>query len=124
MGTESFPWNTTGRGVTLATHPLRVPCSRKSRGIPLLPLLAVRPVQTLSALQGYALPLLQGITQRRKEFQPEDTYSCWCITWSIFVDELRSAIVRYELMRLNVKIETQNCSLLVNVRLKETYTSS
>ena len=38
-----------GRGVTLTPHPLLVPWSRKSRAIPLLPLWAVRPVQSLSA---------------------------------------------------------------------------
>ena len=38
-----------GRGVTLTPHPLLVPWSRKSRAIPLLPVWAVRPVQSLSA---------------------------------------------------------------------------
>ena len=38
-----------GRGVTLTPHPLLLLWSRKSRAIPLLPLLAVRPVQSLSA---------------------------------------------------------------------------
>ena len=38
-----------GRGVSLTPHPLLVPWSRKSRAIPLLPVLAVRPVQSLSA---------------------------------------------------------------------------
>jgi len=42
-----------GRGVTLTTHPLLVPWSRKSRATALLPLWAVCPVQNLSALQGY-----------------------------------------------------------------------
>jgi len=37
-----------GRGVTLTPHPLPVPWSRKGRAIPLLPLWAVRPVQSLS----------------------------------------------------------------------------
>ena len=49
MGTGSFPWVKSGRGVTLTPHPLLVPWSRKSRAIPLLPLRAVRPVQSLSA---------------------------------------------------------------------------
>ena len=40
MGTGSFPGVKSGRGVT--------PWSRKSRAIPLLPLWAVRPVQSLS----------------------------------------------------------------------------
>ena len=38
-----------GRGVRLTHHPLLVPWSRKSRAIPLLPLWAVRSVQSLSA---------------------------------------------------------------------------
>jgi hypothetical protein len=38
-----------GRGVTLTPHPLLVPRSWKSKAIPLLPLWAVRPVQSLSA---------------------------------------------------------------------------
>jgi len=49
MGTGSLPRVKSGRGVTLTTHPLLVPWSRKSRAIPLLPLWAVRPVQSLSA---------------------------------------------------------------------------
>ena len=49
MGTGSFPGVKSGRGVTLTPHPLLVPWSRKSRAIPLLPLWAVRPVQSLSA---------------------------------------------------------------------------
>ena len=49
MGTGSLPGVKSGRGVTLNSHPLLVPWSRKSRAIPLLPLWAVRPVQSLSA---------------------------------------------------------------------------
>jgi len=49
MGTWSFPEVKSGRGVTLTPHPLLVPWSRKSRAIPLLPLWAVRPAQSLSA---------------------------------------------------------------------------
>jgi hypothetical protein len=49
MGTGSFPGAKSGRGVTLSHHPLLVPRSRKGRAIPLLPLWAVRPVQSLSA---------------------------------------------------------------------------
>ena len=46
--TRVFPGVKSGRGVTLNPHPLLVPWSRKSRAIPLLPLWAVRPVQSLS----------------------------------------------------------------------------
>jgi len=49
VGTGSFTGVNCGRGVKLTTHPLLVPCSRKSRAIPLLPLRAVRPVQSLCA---------------------------------------------------------------------------
>jgi len=49
MGTGSFPGVKSGRGVTLTPHSLLVPWSRKDRAIPLLPLWAVRPVQSLSA---------------------------------------------------------------------------
>jgi hypothetical protein len=49
MGTGSFPGVKSGRGVTLTSHPLLVPRSWKTRAIPLLPLWAVRPVQSLSA---------------------------------------------------------------------------
>ena len=49
MGTGSFPGIKSGRGVTLTPHPLLVPWSRKNRAIPLLPLWAVRPVQSLCA---------------------------------------------------------------------------
>ena len=49
MGTGSFPRVKIGRGMTLTPHPLLVPWSRKGRAIPLLPLWAIRPVQSLSA---------------------------------------------------------------------------
>jgi len=47
MVTES--WAKSGRGLTLTPHLLLVPWSRKCRAITLLPLWAVRPVQSLSA---------------------------------------------------------------------------
>ena len=49
MGTGSFPGVKSGLGVTLTPHLLLVPWSWKSRAIPLLPLWAVWPVQSLSA---------------------------------------------------------------------------
>jgi len=55
MGTGSFPGVKNGRCVTLTPHPLLVPWSWKSRTIPLLPLWAVRPVQSLSACTGVEL---------------------------------------------------------------------
>ena len=57
MGTGSFPGVNSGRGVTLTPHHLLVPWSWKGRSIPLL-LWAVRPVQSLSALQGVRFPFL------------------------------------------------------------------
>ena len=48
MGTVSFPGVKSGRGVTLTPHPFLVPWSRKGRAIPLLPLLAVWSLQSLS----------------------------------------------------------------------------
>jgi len=49
MGTGSFPEVKSGRGVTLTPHPLLVPWSIKGRAIPLFPLRAVRPIQSLTA---------------------------------------------------------------------------
>jgi len=49
---ESFPGVKSGRDVLLTPHPLLVPWSRNSRAVPLLSLLAVRPVQSLSACTG------------------------------------------------------------------------
>jgi len=49
MGTGSFPGVKSGRGMTLTPHPLLVSWSGKGRAIPLLPLRAVRLVQSLSA---------------------------------------------------------------------------
>ena len=48
MGTGSSPGVKSGRGVTLTPHPLLVPWSWKGTAIPLLPLWAVRTVQSLS----------------------------------------------------------------------------
>jgi len=47
-GAGPFPGVNSGQGVTLTHHPLLVPWSRKSRAITLLPLWAVRPVQSLN----------------------------------------------------------------------------
>jgi hypothetical protein len=48
-GYQVFPGVKSGRGVILTPHSLLVPWSWKGRSIPLLPLWAVRPVQSLSA---------------------------------------------------------------------------
>ena len=52
MGTGFFPGVKSDRGVKLTPQSLLVPWSRKSRGIPLFPLWAVRPVQSLSTCTG------------------------------------------------------------------------
>jgi hypothetical protein len=49
MGTGFFQGIKSDQGLMLTPHPLLVPWSRKSRAIPLLPVWAVRPVQSLSA---------------------------------------------------------------------------
>ena len=49
MGTGSLPEVKSSRGVVLTPHPILVPWSWMCRAIPLLPLWAVRPVQSLSA---------------------------------------------------------------------------
>ena len=48
MGTESFSGLKSGRGVMLTPHHFLVPWSRKNITIPLIPLLAVRPVRNFS----------------------------------------------------------------------------
>ena len=48
-GYRVFQGVKSGRSVTLTPHPLLVPWSRKRRAIPLLPLWAIQPVQSLSA---------------------------------------------------------------------------
>ena len=59
MGTGSFLGVKSGQGVTMTTHPLLVPWSWKGTAIPLLPLWAVRPVQSLSACTGVTFTLTQ-----------------------------------------------------------------
>ena len=49
IGSGSFPGVKSGWGLTLTPYPLLVPWSRKGRAISLIPLWAVRPVQSLSA---------------------------------------------------------------------------
>ena len=66
MGNESFPGVKNGRDVKLTPHPLLVLRSWKGITIPLLPLWAIRPVQSLSACTRGALYLtsvpVQGCT--------------------------------------------------------------
>ena len=64
MGTGSFPGVNSARGLTLTPHPVLVPCSRKSRAILLLPLWAVRPVQSLSACTRVHFTFFYFVLQR------------------------------------------------------------
>ena len=59
IGTGSFPRVKSGWGVILTPHPLLVPWSWRGRAIPLLPLWAVRPVQSLSACKEVTFTLPQ-----------------------------------------------------------------
>jgi len=61
MGTGLFWGVKSGRGMMLTPHPLLVPWSRKSRAIPLLPLWAVQPVQSLSACTRVTFTFYTGI---------------------------------------------------------------
>jgi len=49
MGIGSFLEVKSSQGITLTPHPLLVPWSRRSGAIPVLPLWAIQPVQSLSA---------------------------------------------------------------------------
>ena len=74
-GIGSFPGVKSGRGVTPTPHPFLVPWSRKGRAIPLIPLWAVRPVQSLSACTRVHFTFtLSMLTRRgeggRKSFSP------------------------------------------------------
>ena len=83
MGTGSFPEVKRGRGVRLHPHPLLVPWSRKGRAIPLLPLWAVRPVQTLSACT-------------RVHFT-----STFLLSWSSHMNTVQMLHFRYLLLQLS-----------------------
>ena len=89
MGTGSFPGVKSGRVVTLTPHPLLVPWSWKSRAIPLLPLWAVRPVQSLSACTRVYITYCSNCMWF---FVPARLFSrlnCWCSVWwykKIFLD--------------------------------------
>ena len=87
MGTGSFPVVKSGRGVTLTTHPLLVPWSRKSRSIPLLPLWPVWQVQSVSACTRVHFTLFYVIMYQGKQrlFRRQNYLSrnskCMCEIW-------------------------------------------
>ena len=91
MGTRSYPEVKSGRGVTLTLHPLLVPWSRKSRAIPLLPLWALRPVQSRSGctVRGRSLPFFFTVMEQvgsflysgGGQFKPRQRYG---VSWLSF----------------------------------------
>jgi len=89
MGTGPFPGVKSGRGVTLTTHPLLLPWSRKSKAIPLLPLRAVRPVQSLSACTRVHFTLLLHRCKRELAYDSE-TWT-FCVV-SLYVRRNRSEL--------------------------------
>ena len=95
-GYRVFPGGKERRGVTLTPHPLLVPWSRKSRAIPLLPLWAVRPVQSLSACtrvhftffctQYYLFVAFSVETCRNQIFEHiRNILSCYWWSYSLFL---------------------------------------
>jgi hypothetical protein len=81
MGTESFPGVKSGRSMTLTPHPLLVPWSRKGRAISLLPLWAVRPVQSPTACTRVHFCFTvrtnrEKITERNRQLHNEYTRCC------------------------------------------------
>jgi hypothetical protein len=83
MGTGSFLGVKSSRGVTLTPHPLLVPWSWKGRAIPLLPLWAVQPVQSLSACTNMHFFTFTTVIVR--SFVPSHplsetyVYECFCL---------------------------------------------
>jgi hypothetical protein len=101
MGTDSFPGVKSGRGVRLTPHLLLVSWSWKGRAIPLLPLRAVRPVQSLSALQGCALPYMTHYSVRFK--------------WQRKLNDRSNVLSRHDAVNAldNLQLDLQNKDLLI-----------
>jgi len=76
MGTGSFLGVKSGRGVTLTLHPLLVPWSRNSKAILLLPLWAVRPVQSLSGCTRVHFTFTLSSVLRNNNSPPVHTSPC------------------------------------------------
>jgi hypothetical protein len=85
MGTGSFPGVKSSRGETLTPHPLLVLWSRKGRAIPLLPLWAVRPVQSLSAC-----------TRVHFTFSRHSLHCCGCAYELLWISTLLYTVTHYE----------------------------
>jgi hypothetical protein len=78
-----LPGVKSGRSVTLTSHLLLVPWSRKGRAIPPLPQWAVRPVQSLSALLGCSLPLpLLGVFVACQRTDISEDLLYWFVSYS------------------------------------------
>jgi len=117
MGTGYFPGVKSGWGVTLTTHPLLVPWPRKSRAIPLLPLWAIWPVQSLSACTRVHLPLLPY--QGQKYFLCEDkkgehhTSIFWNVSLELTITDI--GVVRSASLQYFSVSQTSYCALDVSV---------
>jgi len=110
MGTGSFPEIKSGRGVTLIPHPLLVPWSRKGRAIPLLPLWAVRPVQSLSACTRVHFTFT--LTSRR--------YSTFCSNHFVWICRLKEFFSSFFLRK--PKHLCRILSSLINIQTLWSYT--
>jgi len=82
VGTGSLPGVKSGQGVTLTPHPLLVPWSRKGRAIPLLPLWAVRPVQSLSACTRVQIMSSNSI-RKFLALSTTPTVACFALTQAV-----------------------------------------
>ena len=82
-GHRVFPECKERPGRDAVPSPLLVPCSRKSRAIPLLPLWAVRPVQSLSACTRvhftFTLPYTFRIDKLLTIIRQHTVYTAYCI---------------------------------------------
>ena len=77
MGTGSFPEVKSGQGVTLTAHPLLMQWSWKGRAILLLPLGAIRPVQSLSACTRVHFNIHCSESNRNRFSMLETYLYCW-----------------------------------------------
>jgi hypothetical protein len=95
MGIGSFPGVKSGRGVTPTPHPLLVPWSWKGRAIPLLPLWAVRPSQSLSACTRvhFTYPV-----QRCRFCIVNSTTFCYEVCVCVWLDELGHVTLNGEIV--------------------------
>ena len=111
MGTGSFPGLKNGRGVTLTLHPLLVPESRKGRAIPLLPLWAVLPVQSLSACTRLHFTFMPS---RSSESNPRhwDFFYLVCDPYGVFAN------IRATVWRLVCSIMTVTMNLEIKLLKK------